>query len=101
MDPIVKSVERHIRQIELCLQAINNPRRCGSDYSGQPRKIAPNAKVREAKNLADKICETQKLIDQLDEPTARYVYQGFLDEAEQVRREIISPAILLVEDCNC
>lgn len=92
-----KEIERRIRWIDARLQEISD----NTDRFGQQRSIAPNAKVREAKNLADKIYETQKLIDNLEDQTAKYVYQGFLDEAEQVRREIISPAILLIEECNC
>ncbi len=84
-------IGRRLRWIEKRLAELSAP---------HERSIAPNSKVREARNIADKVLEAQKLIDLLEDPTERYVYQGFLDEAEQIRREIIAPAIIVFNECN-
>ncbi len=96
----MNEIERRIRWIEGRLAALGKPEHCATDRIGQPRSISPDAKVKEAKQLVEKIYEAQKLIDTIEDPTAKYVYQGYLDEAEQIRREIISPAILVIEECD-
>lgn len=88
----MNEVPRKIKWIEQRLSELNN---------GHERSIAMNSKIKEAKNLVDKIHETQKLIDSLEDPTERYLYQEELDSCELARREIISPTIIAFDECNC
>lgn len=96
----MNSIERKLKFLEDRIYLINNPRTAGNDRNGMARNIGPTSKIKEAKNLADKVYEIQKLIDNLDDPTARYVYQDELDNLEFERRNIISPTILICEGCD-
>lgn len=82
-----------LRQLERQITCIHVPSKTPE------RSIAMNAKLREARNLSDKVHEVQKLIDQLDDPTAIYVYQDQLDSIERNRRELINPTIYI--ECEC
>lgn len=94
----MKALNNKIRMIENILDNIQKPRTAAANRDGEQRGILPNAKVREAQNLSEKIFEAQKIIDRLEDPTARFVYQDALDNLETCRREIISPKILLIEE---
>lgn len=60
-----------LRRIEASIEAIDNPQRCGADFSGSQRTISPTAKTRELQNLVAKLAECQQLV-QTDSEIAWY-----------------------------
>lgn len=88
----MNEIPRQIKWIEQRIEKLNTQ---------HERSIAMNSKIKEARALVDKVHETQKLIDQLEDPTERYLYQEELDNCEFARREIISPEVIVFDECNC
>ncbi len=89
----MRHLQAKIRMIENILEHIEIPRR------NLDRTILPNAKRKELKALSEKIHEAQVLVDNLDDPTARHVYQTEVDELENRRRDALFPSISICSNC--
>jgi hypothetical protein len=70
----MRRIQSKLRLIGDILDHINDPRR------NLDRTILSTAKQKELKALSEKIHEAQKLVDNLDDPTARFIYQDELDD---------------------
>lgn len=87
-----RRLDSKLRQIETMLERIINPATSMRNINGQDRTILPNAKVREAKQLYEKIAEAELLlINTITDQEEFQEYQRRLNEAEKMRQIIICP----------
>lgn len=95
-----RMIEIRLKRIARILEGIDQTKRCSMNIDQIPRRILPNAKVRELKNLLDMIKDTQKLIEELEDMAEQSVYMSELDRYEFERRQLLFPAIVIIEDIN-
>lgn len=91
----MRRIQSKLRLIERVLEGLYNPRVAKEDFEKNGRSILQNSKTKEIKNLVEKVYETQKLIDELDDPTAHYVMQDELNKLEFRRQQLICPSLCI------